>query len=268
MIPVVVDKSFWPRSAGGTGGRIQTKLELRIKKGFFDQARVKRMLDAANQRGLEKAADRIWEAAKRGIGRAPKRTKKWERAAGVNDLVEIRGGLYRDVTQANSGQPRPPGQPVKSWGPKRLLYKSLRRYYQHSSRSAIIGPAFIPWLVQLHEFGGNLTMRAYGLATKQARIAKRQRDQAGRSGGGRDTRGRFTKGKRRDGIATFANGMPKTGVLLWSSRAIRTGRLWTDLHMRRRAHYPARPYMGSQAVQTAKAKIAAQFRDTIRGPGI
>ena len=224
---------------------LQMRLRLVVKKGFFDRPRIKRMIDNANRIGLDKSASKIWEASKRAVGRAPKRTKKWEKASGANSLRLLRGGLYRDLTNESGGQPRPAGEPVKSWAPKRLLYKSLKYYYDSSTKSAVIGPAFIPWLVQLHERGGSLALRAYVVGQQQARLARLQQG----------------RGK----ISVDRSGRPRAGALIWSRNPVKN---WTNFGMRRTAKYPARPFMGSAAVNKAKTKIASYFRDTIRGPGI
>jgi hypothetical protein len=228
---------------------LPSKFTLKVRGNFFDKAKIKRLLDDANRNALSRCGVRIQMAARRGIGqRAPARTKAWQMRTRGNTFEQIGGGLYRNITPYNSGKPRPAGSPVKSWTPKRFLYRSLMFYYQQSRKSVIIGPDKAPWLARLHEFGGSMRMQAYAIGVDQARIARRRRD-----------RGRP--------LATFANGMPKTGVVLWSSRGIRTGGLWTRLGASRTARYPARPYMGSQSVQTALSKLPKEFRDTISGPG-
>lgn len=248
MIPVI-DKSFFPKSAGG-GIRVTTRLQRQIHGAFFDRPKMQRLLGRANAEALSKASRNIWQAAKKGIGnQAPARSKKWLRQLQRAQPLEINGGLYRDSTPYNSGKPRPAGQPVKSWAPRRLLYRSLRYYVDKRNSSAVIGPEFIRWLVRLHEFGGRQRMRAYGLRPDLAEIAYKRR-------------------RRGRPIPTWANGTPKLGTVLWTSRRIRTGRLWTDLGRSRTVRYPARPFMGSGSVAGAVRRLPEHFRDTIRGPGL
>lgn len=236
-------------SFSGLRKTLPSKFTLKVRGNFFDTPRLKRLLSDANREALSRCGVRIQMAAKRGIGqRAPARTKAWQMRTRGHAYEQINGGLYRNITPYNSGKPRPGGSPVKSWMPNRFLYRSLMFYWQQSSRSVIIGPDKAPWLARLHEFGGAMRMQAYAIGVDQARIARRRRD-----------RGRP--------IPTFANGMPRTGVLLWSSRGIRTGGLWTRLGVSRTARYPARPYMGSRSVQTALGKLPKEFQDTISGPG-
>lgn len=227
---------------------LPSKFTLKVRGNFFDKAKIKRLLDDANRNALSRCGVRIQMAAQRGIGqRAPKKTNAWQMRTRGHSFEQINGGLYRNITPYNSGKPRAAGKPVLSWNPKRFLYRSLKFYWQQSRKSVIIGPDKAPWLVRLHEFGGSMRMQAYAIGVDQARIARRRRD-----------RGRP--------LATFANGMPKTGVVLWSSRSIRMGGLWTKLSASRTARYPARPYMGSQSVQTALSKLPKEFKDTIGGP--
>lgn len=242
-IDFVVDPSFF-----GKRKTLPSKFTLKVRGNFFDTPRLKRLLDDANREALSRCGVRIQMAAHRGIGqRAPARTKSWANRMRGQSLEQINGGLYRNITPYNSGKPRAAGRPVLSWNPKRFLYKSIMFYWQQSSRSVIIGPDKAPWLVRLHEFGGSMRMQAYAIGVDQARIARRRRD-------------------RGQPIAKFANGMPRTGVVLWSSRGIRTGGLWTRLGVSRTARYPARPYMGSQSVQTALSKLPEEFKDRISGP--
>lgn len=249
MIPVVIDKSFFPRSAGG-GIKIKSRLQSKIQGAFFDRARIQRMLGKANAVALSKASRNIWQGAKKGIGnKSPSRSKKWMAQLRAAKPIQIGGGLYRDSTPYNSGKPRAAGQPVKSWGPRRLLYRSLRYYVDKRRQSAVIGPEFIRWLVMLHEYGGPQRMRAYGLRPDLAEIA-------------------YKRQKRGRPLPTWANGTPKLGTLLWSSRRIKTGRLWTDLGKSRVVRYPARPFMGSGSVRGAIKRLPDAFRNTIRGPGI
>lgn len=225
------------------------RFQFKVRRGFFDVGKVRRTLGEARFRALDKSGLKVKEAAKRGIGqRAPKKTKKWVRSSREGRPVEFVGGLYRDITPYGSGKPRSPGAPVKSWSPKRFLYRDVRNYYDFSRGSVVIGPEKAPWLNQLHEFGGSLTLTAWRIGVGAARTAKLRRD-----------RGR--------GIARDAGGRQRLGALLWTHKGFRGSRNWEQTSIRRSVRYPARPFMGSAAVKTALQKIPEYFRDTIRGAG-
>lgn len=225
------------------------RFKFNVRRGFFDVSKVRRTLGEARFRALDKCGFKIKEAAKRGIGqRAPQKSKSWARASRQGRPVEFVGGLYRDITPYGSGKPRAAGQPVKSWSPKRFLYRDVRNYYDFGRGSVVIGPEKAAWLNQLHEFGGTLTLTAWRINVGVARIAKLRRD-----------RGR--------GIPRDLNGQPRVGGLLWTHKKMRFGRNWERTSISKQARYPARPFMGSAAVQTALRKVPEYFRDTIRGPG-
>lgn len=241
---VVIDPSFF----GGKKSQ-PSRFTLKVRGNFFDKAKIKRLLDDANHKALSRCGVQVQYAARRGIGqRPPSRSKAWAKKIGMGNARVIGDGLYRDITPYNSGKPRAAGSPVKSWNPKRFLYRSLMFYWEQSRKSVVIGPDKAPWLARLHEFGGTQRLQAYAIGVDAARIAKKRRD----------------KGRA---VATYANGTPKMGAVLWSSRSIRTGNLWTRLGVSRTVRYPARPYMGSQSVKTQIGKLPEQFRNTISGPG-
>jgi hypothetical protein len=244
MSVVVIDKSFF----GGRNSR-SSPLTMKIRGKFFDKPKIKKLLDDANRKALSRCGVRVQQAAQRAVGqRPPARTAAWSKRIGLGQARMIGGGLYRDITPYNSGKPRAAGQPMKSWLPKRFVYKSLRFYWEQSRKSVVIGPDKAPWLVRLHEFGGSQRLQAYAHGIDAARIAARRR----------------SKGRK---IATWANGTPKTGVVLWTNRRIRASSRWTRLAASRTVNYPARPYMGSAAVRNQIAKLPEAFRNTVTGPG-
>jgi hypothetical protein len=221
-------------------------LRFKVRRGFFDVPAVRRTLGETTFRALSKAGNDVREATKRGIGqRAPKKTKKWKRKAGIGRLTEFHGGLYQDITPYGSGKPRPAGQPAKSWAPKRFLYRDIFDYYDRSSKSVVIGPEKAAWLNQLHEFGGTLPLTAYRIGVRAAYIA-RERRRKGRA------------------VPRLPNGEYNVGGLLWTSRGFRS-RNWERTSLTRQVRYPARPYMGSANVQKALAKLPQYFRDKVRG---
>jgi hypothetical protein len=220
-------------------------MRFRMRRGFFDTATVRRTLNDAMFRALNKAGHDVRDATRRAIGqRAPKKTKVWRRKSRQGRPVEFMGGLYEDITPYGSGKPRGAGQPAKSWAPKRFLYRDVRDYYDFSSRSVVIGPEKAAWLNQLHEFGGTLTLTAYRINVRAAWIA-RERRRKGRA------------------LPRLPNGQPNVGGLLWTSRGFRS-KNWERTSITRQARYPARPYMGSENVQKALRKLPQYFRDKVR----
>jgi hypothetical protein len=158
-------------------------LQAKIKGQFFDRAKVRRALEKANYEALRKAGRDIQEASKRGIGQAtPAKTKAGRRAVKAGQIVEFVGGLYQDLTMLGSGKPRPPGKPIKSWGPKRFAYRDVMFFWDGSRRSVVIGALKADWLGRLHEFGGSLKLTAYRIGVGAARNAFLRRKGRGRQG--------------------------------------------------------------------------------------
>ena len=78
---------------------------------------------------------------------------------------------------------------------------------------------------------------------------------------------RIAAQRRRKGkpINRLANGELDVGAVIWTHRGFRGGKNWDRTSITRQARYPARPYMGSAAVERVlKGKIALRFKDTIR----
>lgn len=219
----------------------KTDLQLRVQGAFFDRKAVVEAVGKANVKALSKAGLDIRQATKKAIGsRTPKVTNKWKK--GQRRYYNIKGGLYRDATP-NAAKPRPAGKPMKSWAPRRWTYYGIRFFYDKSRKSVVVGPDRTAWLYRLHEFGGRLRQTAYAMGIEQAKLAALRK-------------------RKRKPIGTTANGLPRTGVILWSSRRIRTGGLWKRIATRS-ARYPARPFMGSQQVAKAVGKIREKFKGTL-----
>lgn len=232
-------------------------LQARIKGNFFDRAKVRRALEKANYEALRKTGRDVQEAAKRGIGQAaPKVTKSGRRAVKANQVIEIAGGLYQDLTMLGRGKPRPAGKPIKSWSPKRFAYRDVMFYWDGSRRSVVIGALKADWLGRLHEFGGTLTLTAYRIGVGAARNAFLRRK--GYRNQGRDGKGRFT------------NNLPNRnqfeyGAVIWSHKGFRHSRNWDRTTITKTARYPARPYMqGAAGVQKVVARARERFRDTLK----
>jgi hypothetical protein len=221
----------------------KTQLQLKVQGAFFSAPAVRKQLGEANARALSKAGLDIRQAVKQSIGsRAPKVTNKWKKSQ--KKYYQYKGGLYRDATP-NAAKPRPAGKPIKSWEPRRWTYYGIRFFYDKGRKTAVVGPDRTAWLYRLHEYGGIQKQTAYAMGIEQAKLA-------------------LTRKNKKKPIGTTANGMPKTGVILWSARKIRTGGLWKAIGSRT-ARYPARPFVGSDLVARRLAKCREKFKGTLRG---
>lgn len=77
-------------------------------------------------------------------GRRPSAPKWWR--VGEKDGYPV----VAYVTQV----PRP--DKVSSWAPQAFLRNDIQSDYDPSTKSVVIGPSKVPWLNQLHEFGGSV----------------------------------------------------------------------------------------------------------------
>jgi hypothetical protein len=240
------------------------RLQISVKGNFFDRPKMRRMMDDMTRRSLSLAGRDVQQASKKGIGNAaPKQTKAGMRSVRAGAIVEFVGGLYKDITMLDSGKPRSAGKPIKSWAPRRFVYNDIFWYYNPSSRTAVIGPAKAAWLNRLHEFGGTLQLTAFRLGVGAARNAYLRRS-AGKSGAGRDNKGRFTKGVS---LGPQRNQLDY-GLLVWSNKRMRNSRNWERTTITKMARYPARPFMqGAAGVQKAAAKANEKFRNMLRRAG-
>jgi hypothetical protein len=238
------------------------RLQAKVKGAFFDRAKVRRMMDDMSRRSLSAAGRDVQQAARKGIGNSPpKQTKAGRRAVKAGEVVEFVGGLYQDLTMLSSGKPRPPGKPVKSWAPKRFLYRDIFYYMSRGvlGPTAVIGPAKAAWLNRLHEFGGTLQLTAYRIGIQAARNAYLRRS-AGKHVG-RDSRGRFLKGVS---LGPQKNQF-EYGAIIWANKRMRNSRNWERTTITKNARYPARPFMqGAAGVQKAAARANEKYRNALR----
>jgi phage gpG-like protein len=236
-------------------------LRARIKGSFFDRQKVFRMIGEMNERVLGLLGKNVQEAAKAGIGRGKGRVKKAaQRRTGAGRVVEFVGGLYQDITTLSSGEPRPGGQPARSWAPKRFLYNDIMYFYDSAKGTAVIGTLkSARWLAQLHQFGGVITENAWRSGVGRARNAYLRQRGNGRQG--RDEKGRYTR-------ALPQANQYQYGLLRWhpaKSGPFRYSRKWERTSMTRTATYPARPYMqGSARVDKAIEKANERWRNQLR----
>ena len=244
-----------------TLGRL--KLRASIRGNFFDRQKVSRMIGAMNAKVLSNLGHNIKNAAKAGIGRGKgKITNAAKRRAGRGTPIEFVGGLYLDITAYGSGTPRPAGQPIRSWAPKKWFYNDIVDFYDPARMTAVIGTYKTkPWLAQLHQMGGVIKETAYRIGVGAARNAY-LRKSAGRSAAGRDASGRFTKGHS---LGPQRN-QYEYGALQWVTNkgGFRYSRNWEKTSITRMARYPARPYMaGSKRVDEAVRKANEKWRNML-----
>ena len=242
-----------------TLGRL--KLRATIRGNFFDKPKVERLIGKMNAKVLSMLGKDIKQEAKAGIGRgAPKTSSAARKRLGRGKPVEFVGGLYLDITAYGSGEPRAAGQPIKSWSPKRWFYYDIMDFYDPARVTAVIGTYKTkPWMAQLHQFGGTVKQTAWRIGVGAARNAY-LRKQAG--GGGRDSRGRYTKG---------SGGPQKNqyeyGALIWQidkAGRFKNSRNWESTTITRMARYPSRPYMaGARRVDVAIQKANKKWKDQL-----
>jgi hypothetical protein len=233
--------------------RLKVKTSARLISASDMRARIEK----GNYQALRFAARDVWQASKRGIGQAaPKQTAAGGKKVGAGAIVEIMGGLYRDLTMLSSGKPRSAGKPIKSWSPKRFLYNSLFSYWDNSKKSAVIGPYRGQELARLHQFGGTLRLVAYSTGARQAVQAKEEQIAKGKNGG-RGPGGKFLPRKP---VAR----KHEYGAIIWSHVTPRNAKNWDRSSLTKSARYPARPFMrGSAGVEKVIQRIRLRFRNTL-----
>ena len=240
-----------------TLGRL--KLRASIKGNFFNRQKVSRMIGKMNADVLSKLGHNIKNAAKAGIGRGQgKVTRAAMRRAGRGKPVEFVGGLYLDITAYGSGTPRPAGQPIRSWAPKKWFYNDIVDFYDPARGTAVIGTYKTkPWLTQLHQVGGVVKETAYRIGVGAARNAYLRSRGNGRQG--RDEKGRFTSSLPQANQYQY-------GALQWVTNkgGFRFSRNWDKTTITRMARYPARPFMaGSKRVDEAVRKANEKWRNML-----
>lgn len=245
-----------------TLGRL--KLRASIRGSFFDRQKVARMVGKMNVKALSNLGLYIKNEAKAGIGRGKgKITKAAKKRQQRGKPVEFVGGLYIDLTGYSSGTPRPAGQPIRSWAPKKFMYYDIVDFYDPVRMTAVIGTYKTkPWLAQLHQMGGTVKQTAWRIGVGAARNAY-LRKSAARSGGGRDSKGRFTKGS----YSGPQKNQYEYGALIWQidkAGRFKNSRNWERTTITRMATYPARPFMaGSKRVDKAVEKAKEKWRNML-----
>lgn len=245
--------------SGETLGRL--KLRAKIKGNFFDRPKVSRMIGKMNTRVLSMLGRDVKQAAKAGIGRGKGKVSAASKSRqGKGKPFEFVGGLYVDITGYAAGEPRPAGQPIKSWAPRKWFYNDIRDFFDPARKTAVIGTLKTkPWLAQLHQMGGTVKQTAWRIGVGAARNAYLRR-QAG--GVGRDARGRYVRGSGGPQANQY-----RYGALIWQidkAGRFKGSRNWDRTTITRMAKYPARPFMaGSAKVDAAMKKANEKWRDQL-----
>ncbi len=244
--------------SGDTLGRLN--LRASIRGNFFDKPKVSRMIGKMNARVLSMLGKDIKQEAKAGIGRGKGKVSAASRKRlGRGKPTEFVGGLYLDITGYSAGEPRPAGQPIKSWAPRKFIYNDIVNFFDPARMTAVIGTYKTrPWLAQLHQFGGTVKQTAWRIGVGAARNAYLRQRGNGRQG--RDERGRFTS-------ALPQRNQHEYGALIWQidkAGRFKHSRNWERTTITRMARYPARPYMaGSRRVDLAIQKANKKWKDQL-----
>lgn len=232
--------------SGDTLGRL--KLRAQIRGNFFDKPKVSRMIGKMNARVLSMLGKDIKQEAKAGIGRGKGKVSAASRKRlGRGKPVEFVGGLYVDITGYSAGEPRPAGQPIKSWAPSKFMYNDIVNFFDPARVTAVIGTYKTkPWLAQLHQFGGTVKQTAWRIGVGAARNAY-LRKSASRGGPQKN--------------------QYEYGALIWQidkAGRFKHSRNWERTTITRMARYPARPYMaGSRRVDLAIQKANQKWKDQL-----
>ena len=130
-----------------SGRRQQTKFQ-------WNKAELTRLIGKASAIGLQKAGLEVRKASQRMMvggstrqGRKPLAKPRWWKVGQKDGYPVV--AFVKKV-------PRP--DKVSSWAPQAFLRNDIQADFDPRSRSIVIGPSKVPWLNQLHEFGGSVNV--------------------------------------------------------------------------------------------------------------
>lgn len=116
----------------------------------WNKAELTRLIGKASAVALQKAGLEVRKSTQRGIvggstrtGRKPLAKPRWWKVGQKGNYPVV--AFVKKV-------PRP--DKVSSWSPQAFLRNDIEADFDPRSRSIVIGPSKVPWLNQLHEFGG------------------------------------------------------------------------------------------------------------------
>lgn len=198
----------------------------------FSKEKLRKLVGDAAAEALQKAGLAIRRTTQRGIvggstpsGRRPRANPVF-RVYGEKDGYPVVGAITRVPRQDK----------VSSWAPKAFLRNDIQSDYDFATKSVVIGPSKVPWLNQLHEFGGT---RTFYVAI------------------GRDPTPIYNNKKLKRSLMRKG---PKgwgayVGYVTDEPRAFKIGQRKIE----------EKGYMAI-GLEAGKKSIPAQFRDTIKGP--
>jgi hypothetical protein len=224
-----------PSFVGERGGK--TKFQ-------WNKAELTRLIGKASAIGLQKAGLEVRKASQRMIvggstrqGRKPLAKARWWK-------VGQKGG-YPIVAYVKK-VPRP--DKVSSWAPQAFLRNDIEADFDPRSRSIVIGPSKVPWLNQLHEFGGSVNVYVrhtkYPVNSFAGQKVPQSMLTVNRGAEKRDNHGRFLKRAVSRGayVGVFNN---TSGAFFLGSRRVRP-RAFMEI-----------------GLQAAMSKIPRQFQNRI-----
>lgn len=210
-------------------------------KFHWNKGHLEREIGRAAAIGLQRAGLIVRKQTQRGMvgggsrsGRQPlKRPKFWKvgERNGYNMVA-----IVRQV-------PRP--DKISSWAPQAFLRNDIEADFDPTTKSIVIGPSKEPWLNQLHEFGGKISL--YFVGSDKPQVSTRGLmlpTSVMRTGGPVSGKG-SRAARRRGAYVGYLVNEPQSGAISLGTRTVR------DRH-----------YMEIGLLASMK-RIPPQFRNTI-----
>lgn len=120
----------------------------------WNKAELTRLIGRESAIALQKAGLEVRKSTQRGIvggstrtGRKPLAKPRWWKVGQKGSYPVV--AFVRKV---------PRDDKVSSWSPQAFLRNDIEADFGPRSRSIVIGPSKVPWLNQLHEFGGTVNV--------------------------------------------------------------------------------------------------------------
>lgn len=168
----------------------------------WNKAELTRLIGKASAVALQKAGLEVRKSTQRGIvggstrtGRKPLAKPRWWKVGQKGNYPVV--AFVRKV---------PRDDKVSSWSPQAFLRNDIEADFDPRSRSIVIGPSKVPWLNQLHEFGGSVNVYVRhgkypvtqfgGHKVPQSMMGKDKRSRGAYVGVFDNTRGDFFVGTR------------------------------------------------------------------------
>jgi hypothetical protein len=201
----------------------------------WNKAELTRLIGKASAAALQKAGLEVRKQSQRQMvgggtrsGRKPLAKPRWWKVGEKDGYPVV--AFVKKV-------PRP--DKVSSWAPQAFLRNDVQADFDPRSRSIVIGPSKVPWLNQLHEFGGQVNVYVRHTRTPVTSFANQQVPQKFQKSATSGKRRRYGRGAY---VGVFDN---TRGDFFVGSRSVR-----------------ARRFM-EVGLLAAMPKIPPQFRDRI-----